>query len=163
MKLGFSLFFCFLVVMVSGLKLGQRAIASGFSKSQLASTTVEDYESNVMKTYGRYPMTISHGKGSRLYDLEGKEYLDMASGIATCCLGHAHPALQKAVSDQMGRINHCSNLYFIPEQGKLAKWLVANSCADKVGFPCFIFVYHSSMINVFQFLGFFLQLGRGSQ
>jgi acetylornithine/succinyldiaminopimelate/putrescine aminotransferase len=85
-----------------------------------------------MKTYGRYPMTVSHGKGSKIYDFEGNEFLDMASGIATCCLGHAHPAMIKAVSEQMGRINHCSNLYFIPEQGKLAKWLIQHSCADKV-------------------------------
>ena len=97
-----------------------------------ASTTAADYADNVMTTYGRYPMTISHGKGCKLYDTEGKEYLDFAAGIATCCLGHAHPALKKAVSEQMDRVHHCSNLYFIPEQGQLAKWLVQNSCADKV-------------------------------
>ena len=89
---------------------------------------------NVMATYGRYPLTIDYGKGCNLFDMEGKKYLDFAAGIATCCLGHANPALQKAVSDQMGRVNHVSNLYYIPEQGKLAKWLVTNSCADKVFF-----------------------------
>ena len=95
-------------------------------------STVEDYGDNVMNTYGRYPMTISHGKGSHLYDTDGNEYLDMCAGIATCCLGHSHPALKKAVSDQMDKVHHCSNLYFIPEQAALAKWLVKNSCADKV-------------------------------
>ena len=85
-----------------------------------------------MNTYGRYPLVISHGKGCTLYDSNGKEYLDCAAGIATCCLGHAHPTLKKAVSDQMDRIHHCSNLYYIPEQASLAKWLVKNSCADKV-------------------------------
>jgi acetylornithine/succinyldiaminopimelate/putrescine aminotransferase len=94
--------------------------------------TVADYSQNVMNTYGRYPMTISRGSGCKLYDVEGKEYLDFASGIATCCLGHAHPALKKAVCEQMDRVHHCSNLYFIPEQAALAKWLVDNSCADKV-------------------------------
>lgn len=103
------------------------------SATELHSTkTVDDYGNNVMNTYGRYPMTISHGKGSHLYDTDGNEYLDMCAGIATCCLGHSHPALKKAVSDQMDRVHHCSNLYFIPEQAALAKWLVKNSCADKV-------------------------------
>jgi 4-aminobutyrate aminotransferase-like enzyme len=97
-----------------------------------ASNTVEDYGENVMNTYGRYPMTISHGKGSHLFDTDGNKYLDMCAGIATCCLGHSHPALKKAVSDQMDKVHHCSNLYFIPEQAALAKWLVTNSCADKV-------------------------------
>ena len=108
-------------------------VASAKSTSKLGSTrTVEDYGENVMNTYGRYPMTISHGKGSHLYDTDGNEYLDMCAGIATCCLGHSHPALKKAVSDQMDKVHHCSNLYFIPEQAALAKWLVQNSCADKV-------------------------------
>jgi 4-aminobutyrate aminotransferase-like enzyme len=108
-------------------------VASAKSATILRSTrTLEDYGDNVMNTYGRYPMTISHGKGSHLYDTDGNEYLDMCAGIATCCLGHSHPALKKAVSDQMEKVHHCSNLYFIPEQAALAKWLVSNSCADKV-------------------------------
>lgn len=102
------------------------------TNTALCSTTVEKYSENVMNTYGRYPMTISHGKGSHLYDTDGNEYLDMCAGIATCCLGHSHPALKKAVNDQMDKVHHCSNLYFIPEQAELANWLVKNSCADKV-------------------------------
>jgi len=94
----------------------------------------QDYSKNVMNTYGRYPIAISHGKGTKLYDLNGKEYIDFAAGIATCCLGYANPVLKKAVSDQMDRVHHCSNLYFIPEQAELAKWIVKNSCADKVFF-----------------------------
>ena len=109
-----------------------------------ASTTAADYTDSVMTTYGRYPMTISHGKGCKLYDTEGKEYLDFAAGIATCCLGHAHPALKKAVSEQMDRVHHCSNLYFIPEQGQLARWLTQNSCADKVTFRS---LYHLFLCN----------------
>lgn len=85
-----------------------------------------------MNTYGRYPIAISHGKGTKLYDLNEKEYIDFAAGIATCCLGYANPVLKKAVSEQMDRVHHCSNLYFIPEQAELAKWIVKNSCADKV-------------------------------
>jgi acetylornithine aminotransferase len=110
------------------------SIASSSSSSTQSETTAADYKDNVMNTYGRYPMTISHGQGCKLYDVEGKDYLDFASGIATCCLGHSHPALKEAVTAQMDKVHHCSNLYFIPEQGMLAKWLVANSCADKAFF-----------------------------
>ena len=100
----------------------------------LQMTVQQDYSNSIMNTYGRYPLTIAYGKGTRLYDTDGKEYLDFASGIATCCLGHAHPALKKAVCEQMDRVNHVSNLYFIPEQAKLATWLTKNSCANKVFF-----------------------------
>lgn len=93
-----------------------------------------NYDSSVMNTYGRYPLTISHGKGVYLYDTTGREYLDFAAGIATCCLGHANAKLRDAVAQQMDRVHHCSNLYFIPEQGALAKWLVKGSCLDKVFF-----------------------------
>ena len=79
-------------------------------------------------------MTISHGKGCSLFDLDGKEYLDCTAGIATCCLGHSHPALKKAVNDQMERVHHVSNLYFIPAQAELAKWLVNSTCGDKAFF-----------------------------
>eukprot|EP01038_Epipyxis_sp_PR26KG_P011822 gene11822-15821_t len=98
------------------------------------SSIMEDYAGNVMNTYGRYPLAIQSGNGVILKDLEGKIYLDFAAGIATCCLGHAHPALKKAIIDQMDKVNHCSNLYYIPEQAALAKWLVKNSCGDKAFF-----------------------------
>lgn len=102
--------------------------------SKSADVVKDEYASNVMNTYGRYPLTIKNGKGSRLWDVQGKEYLDCASGIATCCLGHAHPDLKRAVSEQMGRVHHCSNLYFIPEQAALARWLIEGSCMDKAFF-----------------------------
>lgn len=92
------------------------------------------YKENVQTTYGRYPLTISHGKGCNLYDTDGKEYLDCVAGIATCALGHSHPALTKAITEQMKSVHHVSNLYFIPAQGQLAKWLTDNSCAEKVFF-----------------------------
>ena len=69
-----------------------------------------------------------------MWDTEGKEYLDFVAGIATCTLGHAHPALVEAVTQQIQKIHHVSNLYYIPEQGELARWIVDNSCADKVFF-----------------------------
>lgn len=94
----------------------------------------DEFNKYVMNTYGRFPIAITHGKGCRLWDVDGKEYLDFVAGIATCTLGHAHPALIKTVEEQIRKYHHVSNLYYIPEQGELAKWLVNNSCADKVFF-----------------------------
>ena len=92
------------------------------------------FDSSVMKTYGRFPIAIEKGEGCRLWDTDGKEYLDFVAGIATCTLGHAHPALIEAVTEQIKKLHHVSNLYYIPEQGQLAEWLVNNSCMDKVFF-----------------------------
>ena len=92
------------------------------------------FNASVMNTYGRFPIAIERGSGCRLWDTEGKEYLDFVAGIATCTLGHAHPALIARVTEQIQKLHHVSNLYYIPEQGKLAQWLVDHSCADKVFF-----------------------------
>ncbi|MEM8829632.1 MAG: aspartate aminotransferase family protein [Cyanobacteria bacterium P01_G01_bin.19] len=92
------------------------------------------FDRSVMKTYGRFPIAIERGEGCRLWDTDGKEYLDFVAGIATCTLGHAHPALIEAVTEQIKKLHHVSNLYYIPEQGQLAEWLTDNSCADKVFF-----------------------------
>ena len=94
----------------------------------------DQFNNSVMNTYGRFPIAIDRGEGCRLWDTNGQEYLDFVAGIATCTLGHAHPALIKAVTDQIQKLHHVSNLYYIPEQGQLAQWLVENSCADKVFF-----------------------------
>lgn len=92
------------------------------------------FDASVMSTYGRFPIAIAKGEGCHLWDTAGKEYLDFVAGIATCTLGHAHPALITAVSEQIKKLHHVSNLYYIPEQGQLAQWLVEHSCADKVFF-----------------------------
>eukprot|EP00545_Synedropsis_sp_CCMP1620_P005207 CAMPEP_0119014284 /NCGR_PEP_ID=MMETSP1176-20130426/9452_1 /TAXON_ID=265551 /ORGANISM="Synedropsis recta cf, Strain CCMP1620" /LENGTH=457 /DNA_ID=CAMNT_0006967439 /DNA_START=97 /DNA_END=1471 /DNA_ORIENTATION=- len=89
------------------------------------------YETNVQSTYGRYPLTIASGKGCHLYDTDGKEYLDCVAGIATCALGHAHPVLIDAITNQMKSVHHVSNLYFIPAQAQLAKWLCDNVPPNK--------------------------------
>jgi acetylornithine aminotransferase len=94
----------------------------------------ESFNTYVMNTYGRFPIAIARGNGCRLWDTTGKEYLDFVAGIATCTLGHAHPALVKTVGEQIQKLHHVSNLYYIPEQGELAKWIVEHSCADKVFF-----------------------------
>jgi acetylornithine/N-succinyldiaminopimelate aminotransferase len=104
------------------------------SPTQLNSFDREKFNSSVMNTYGRFEIAIDRGSGCRLWDTNGKEYLDFVAGIATCTLGHAHPALIAAVTAQIQKLHHVSNLYYIPEQGELAQWLVENSCADKVFF-----------------------------
>lgn len=93
-----------------------------------------EFDRYVMSTYGRFPLTITRGEGCRLWDAEGREYLDFVAGIATCTLGHAHPVLVEAVTRQIQKLHHVSNLYYIPEQGILARWLVEHSCADRVFF-----------------------------
>jgi len=84
--------------------------------------------------YSRFPLVITHGKGCKLYDADGKEYLDCVSGIATCALGHNNPALTAAITEQMKSVHHVSNLYLIPAQAALAKWLCDNSIGDKAFF-----------------------------
>jgi acetylornithine aminotransferase len=87
-----------------------------------------------MTTYGRFPIALERGKGCRVWDTEGREYLDFVAGIATCTLGHAHPALIETVTRQIQTLHHVSNLYYIPVQGELAKWIIDHSCADRVFF-----------------------------
>jgi acetylornithine aminotransferase len=103
--------------------------------SSVATAFDEDkFNTNVMNTYGRFPIAIARGEGCRLWDTQGREYLDFVAGIATCTLGHAHPALVAAVTEQIKKLHHVSNFYYIPEQGQLARWIVEHSCADKVFF-----------------------------
>ncbi len=88
----------------------------------------------VMNTYGRIPLTPVKGAGTRLWDADGKEYLDFVAGIAVCALGHCHPAVAEAVAEQARRLMHVSNLYYIEPQARLAQLLVENSCGDRVFF-----------------------------
>ncbi|ABM95982.1 aspartate aminotransferase family protein [Methylibium petroleiphilum] len=75
---------------------------------------------HVMNTYGRLPFALSHGQGCRVWDTEGREYLDALGGIAVNTLGHAHPKLVPALTDQIGKLIHCSNYYQAPMQEQLA-------------------------------------------
>ncbi|MEH2240988.1 aspartate aminotransferase family protein [Nostoc sp.] len=94
----------------------------------------DSFNEAVMSTYARFPLALERGAGCRVWDTQGREYLDFVAGIATCTLGHAHPAMVEAVTRQIQKLHHVSNLYYIPEQGELAKWIVAHSCADRVFF-----------------------------
>jgi acetylornithine aminotransferase len=94
----------------------------------------EGFDESVMPTYGRFSLALERGQGSKVWDTNGKEYLDFVAGIATCTLGHAHPVMVETVTQQMQKLHHVSNLYYIPVQGELAKWLIEHSCADRVFF-----------------------------
>src|SRR6476620_7742608 len=78
---------------------------------------------HVLQTYRRQPVTFVRGEGVRLYDAAGREYLDLLSGIGVAALGHAHPRLSRAITEQAGTLIHTSNLFFHPLQGELAERL----------------------------------------
>ncbi|MDC3416886.1 acetylornithine transaminase [Aquibacillus salsiterrae] len=88
----------------------------------------------VMSTYSRFPITLSKGKGSYVWDDHEVKYLDYTSGLATCNLGHVPDVVYEQVKSQLNNLWHCSNLYHIPAQEKLAEKLVENSCGDQVFF-----------------------------
>jgi len=89
---------------------------------------------SVLPTYNRAPLTFVSGEGSWLTEADGRRFLDLGAGIAVNALGHAHPALVKALGDQAARLWHTSNLYRIPQQQELADRLVAATFADTVFF-----------------------------
>ncbi|TBO34190.1 aspartate aminotransferase family protein [Aquabacterium lacunae] len=89
---------------------------------------------HVMPTYGRLPVALSHGEGARVWDTEGRRYLDALSGIAVNTLGHAHPKLVPALQDQVAKMIHCCNYYQVPLQEQLAAMLVERSGLTNVFF-----------------------------
>ncbi|MCF8480232.1 MAG: aspartate aminotransferase family protein [Rhodospirillum sp.] len=90
--------------------------------------------SAVMPTYSRVNISFERGEGAWLLANDGRRYLDFGGGVAVTSLGHAHPHLVEALRDQAGKLWHCSNLYEIPGQHKLAQRLVENTFADSVFF-----------------------------
>ncbi|MUG47656.1 acetylornithine transaminase [Paenibacillus woosongensis] len=84
--------------------------------------------------YTKYPVSLIKGNGSRLWDDQGKEYLDFMSGIAVCNLGHVPLKIKRRIQEQLEQVWHVSNLFHIPNQQKLAQMLTAHSCADLVFF-----------------------------
>ncbi|MFM8341713.1 MAG: acetylornithine transaminase [Methylomonas sp.] len=89
---------------------------------------------HIMPTYARQAVTFERGEGAWLWDIDGKRYLDAIAGIAVCNLGHAHPAVHKALSEQSGKLLHTSNLYGIDLQAKVADKLIELSGMDNVFF-----------------------------
>ena len=98
------------------------------------STANTPVEPHVMTTYGRVPIALSHGRGCRVWDVNGKEYLDALGGIAVNTLGHGHPKLVPALQDQIGKMIHCSNYFYNPATEQLASMLVERSGMTNVFF-----------------------------
>ncbi len=88
-------------------------------------STAELYDANVIPNYGRFPLALARGAGCRVWDEAGRGYLDFTSGIAVNALGHAHPAIREALTQQAGTLVHTSNLFFTRPQGELAARLNA--------------------------------------
>ena len=82
------------------------------------------FQQNVVPSYGRFDLVLSHGSGSYVYDVAGRRYLDLGGGIAVTALGHAHPAITEALVEQSRKLVHVSNLYYHEPQGRLAQALV---------------------------------------
>ncbi len=99
-----------------------------------AATVTTPSSPHVMNTYGRLPIALSHGQGCRVWDVNGKEYLDALGGIAVNTLGHNHPKLVPALQDQLTKLIHTSNYYHVPLQEELAKLLVERSGMTNVFF-----------------------------
>ncbi|WP_019415220.1 aspartate aminotransferase family protein [Paenisporosarcina sp. TG20] len=91
-------------------------------------------QSSVMNTYARFPITLVKGKGSFVWDENNEQYLDFTSGIATCSLGHVPEFVHDKLQEQLSLLWHCSNLYHIPSQEKLAKLLIEKSFDGQVFF-----------------------------
>jgi acetylornithine/N-succinyldiaminopimelate aminotransferase len=95
---------------------------------------IEKSDRYIMRTYGRYPIVPVRGEGCRLWDADGKEYLDFLGGVAVNNLGHCHPKVVAALQKQAAELIHCSNYYHIPQQIELAELLCSHSFADKAFF-----------------------------
>jgi acetylornithine/N-succinyldiaminopimelate aminotransferase len=95
---------------------------------------IQQADKVIMGTYKRFPIVLVRGLGTRVWDSNGKEYLDLVAGIAVCNLGHSHSAVIEAIKKQVESLTHVSNLYYIEPQIRLAKLLVDNSFADRVFF-----------------------------
>ncbi len=97
-------------------------------------STIELEQNYVLQTYARPPFVLDHGRGCWVYDTEGNAYLDCVAGIAVNALGHAHPDLVAALTEQAGKLWHVSNLYHSAPQAELAAALCRTSFADRVFF-----------------------------
>src|SRR3954471_19242061 len=83
------------------------------------------FQQNVVPSYGRFDLVLSHGSGSQIWDITGKRYLDLGGGIAVTALGHAPPAITEALIEQSRKLIHVSNFYYHAPQGRLAQALVS--------------------------------------
>jgi acetylornithine/N-succinyldiaminopimelate aminotransferase len=96
--------------------------------------TVKTMPSPILPVFSPFPVSFVRGEGVYLYDTSGKRYLDFGSGVAVSALGHSHPSVIRAITEQVNRVIHVSNWYQIPEQYEAAETLIANTFADYVFF-----------------------------
>ena len=101
-------------------------------------STVALFDQYVVPSYGRFPLVLERGEGSRVWDEQGREYLDFGAGIAVCSVGHSHPRVADAMTRQARKLVHTSNLYYTRPQGELAERLV-----NYVGHPGKVFFANS--------------------
>jgi predicted acetylornithine/succinylornithine family transaminase len=99
-----------------------------------AEDTIRLEGTHIMQTYRRQPLVLTQGKGTRVWDADGREYLDFVSGLAVCGLGHCHPAVAQAIADQAATLIHCSNLYYTVPQARLAARLAGLTGLERVFF-----------------------------
>src|SRR5437870_377706 len=94
------------------------------AQHSIAESVRETFEEFVVPSYSRFDLVLERGEGSYVWDVDGKRYLDLAGGIAVCSLGHAHPEITEALTEQSQKLIHVSNLYYNELQGRLAKRIV---------------------------------------
>jgi acetylornithine aminotransferase len=95
---------------------------------------IKKADSVIFQTYARFPIALEKGRGCRVWDTDGKEYIDFVAGVAVVNLGHCHPGVTKAIVEQAEKLFHVSNLFYTLPQTELAEWLVERSFADRVFF-----------------------------
>ncbi len=96
-------------------------------------TVIAREERAIQQTYARFPVALKRGKGSRVWDEDGKKYLDFMCGISVTSLGHAHPAQVKAIAAQAALLSHAGNLFYSDVQVRLAEALLELSQAGPCG------------------------------
>ena len=97
-------------------------------------TVIEQTEKYYLPVFGRYQMVMDHGQGCKVWDNEGKEYIDAFAGIAVNSLGYNHPVLVKAIADQAAKVMHCSNLYYTEIQAKALRLVAEATGMDRIFF-----------------------------
>lgn len=95
---------------------------------------IKEADKYMFRTYKRYPIVLVKGKGCKVWDVNGREYLDFIGGIAVCALGHSSPTVAEAIKEQVEKLVHVSNLFYTVPQVELSKFLVEHSFADRVFF-----------------------------
>lgn len=94
----------------------------------------ELFDKNVVPSYSRFDLVLERGEGNYVWDVDGKRYFDLAGGIAVCSLGHAHPEIIKALTEQSKKLVHVSNLYYTKPQGQLAEQIVQHIAPGRIFF-----------------------------